>query len=127
MTNLDITGYSAWATLRQEEILADARRAQAGAAAETFGRIFKGLARWTANTVRAIREGLEDARQLAELTQLSDRQLSDMGLKRSDIPGYVANGAVAADGGAVSLPNLKPWKPEARASNDWAGRDTAAA
>jgi hypothetical protein len=50
-----------------------------------------------------------------------------MGLKRSDIPAYVANGAVAADGGAVSLPNLKAWKPEARASNDWTGRDNAAA
>src|SRR4051812_18224773 len=63
MTNLEITGYSAWSTLHQEDILMQARRMQARAAADTFGRAFKRLAHWTIETFRAVREGMKEARQ----------------------------------------------------------------
>jgi uncharacterized protein YjiS (DUF1127 family) len=126
MTNLEITGYAAWATLRQEQVLAEARRVQGKAAADMLVSAAKRVAQWVITEVRAIREGMEHARQLAELSRMSDRELADMGLKRGDIPGFVARGALV-DTDMVNVSGLRPWQPATRISNDWTGRDNAAA
>lgn len=51
-------------------------------------RILEGLYRIGA----AIHEHRQRARTIAELMRLTDRQLADIGLSRSDIPSVVARG-----------------------------------
>ena len=60
--------------------------------------------------------------RLAELSQLSDRQLADIGIKRSDIPRVVVGEPI--DGYRIRVPGLKGWTPST-ASNDWTGSAAA--
>ena len=53
--------------------------------------------------------------RLAELSQLSDRQLADIGIKRSDIPRVVVGEPI--DGYRIRVPGLKGWTPST-ASNE---------
>ena len=66
--------------------------------------------------------GVVQARQLAELSQLSDRQLADIGIKRSDIPRIVVGEPVGRH--RISVPGLRGWTPST-ASNDWTGSAAA--
>jgi uncharacterized protein YjiS (DUF1127 family) len=111
-----------WSTDYQHRVMSEARRQQALAAAEVFGGAYAAVAKYVTAAVSSIARAVTQARQMAELSQLSDRQLADIGIKRSDIPHIVVGGPIGHFDQAV--PNLKVWRP-ARASNDW--QDSAAA
>jgi uncharacterized protein YjiS (DUF1127 family) len=102
----------------QNRFYAEARRQQALTVAAFVGKAIKsvGLA------LSTLTDFIIRARQLAELSQLSDRQLADIGIKRSDIPRVVVGEPIG--GQRLSVPGLKGWTPS-KASNDWAGSAAA--
>ena len=116
------TPYNGWSDEFQNRVMTDARRKQAMAIADSFGGAYVAVANFAKALVQSVAHAIVQARQLSELSRLSDRQLADIGITRSDIPAVVAGRPVVEYDAAV--PVLKGWKP-AKASNDW--RDSAAA
>ncbi len=106
----------------QNRFYAEARREQALTVAAYAGRAFKAMVSVLKTIEASVVGGIVQARQLAELSQLSDRQLADIGIKRSDIPRVVVGQPV--DGHRLSVPGLKGWMPS-KASNDWTGSAAA--
>lgn len=102
----------------QGRFYAEARRQQALTVAEYAGKALKAIG----TVVTALSNSIVRARQLAELSQLSDRQLADIGIKRSDIPRVVVGEPI--DGYRIRVPGLKGWTPST-ASNDWTGSAAA--
>ncbi|MFC0409227.1 DUF1127 domain-containing protein [Roseomonas elaeocarpi] len=49
-----------------------------------------GLGRWFSGLFARLSEGLARRRAMAELQELSDRELADIGLNRAEIPGLFA-------------------------------------
>jgi uncharacterized protein YjiS (DUF1127 family) len=114
--------YNSWSDEFQNRTMTEARRQQAMAVADSFGGAYVAVMNFAKTLAQSVARALVQARQLSELSRLSDRQLADIGINRSDIPAIVAGRPVVEYDAAV--PGLKSWKP-ARASNDW--RDSAAA
>lgn len=106
----------------QSRFYAEARRQKAQTVAEFAGRAYGAVASAAKALVKSVVSGIVQARQLAELSQLSDRQLADIGIKRSDIPRVVVGEPVG--GHRISVPGLKGWQPST-ASNDWTGSAAA--
>ena len=106
----------------QNRFYAEARRQQALAVAKYFGQAFKAVVMISKTVVGSVIGVIAQARQLAELSQLSDRQLSDIGIKRSDIPRVVMGEPVGRH--RISVPGLAGWTPST-ASNDWRGSAAA--
>lgn len=102
----------------QNRFYAEARRQQALTVAAYVGKAVKAVGSAFATLTQAIVK----ARQLAELSQLSDRQLADIGIKRSDIPRVVVGEPIGSH--RISVPGLKGWAPNT-ASNDWTGSAAA--
>jgi uncharacterized protein YjiS (DUF1127 family) len=102
----------------QNRFYAEARRQQALTVAAYVGKAIKAVG----SVFNVLTDAIVRARQLAELSQLSDRQLADIGIKRSDIPRVVVGEPI--DGHRLSVPGLKGWAPRA-ASNDWTGSAAA--
>jgi uncharacterized protein YjiS (DUF1127 family) len=102
----------------QNRFYAEARRQQALTVAAYVGKAVKAIGIF----FNALTDAIVRARQLAELSQLSDRQLADIGIKRSDIPRVVVGEPVG--GHRISVPGLKGWTPST-ASNDWTGSAAA--
>jgi len=107
----------------QHRTMSEARRQQAMAVAETFGGAYAKVAKFLATAVSSIAQAMKQAHQMSELARLSDRQLADIGIKRSDIPQVVMGEPVGQY--AVDASGLKAWKP-APASNDWQNNIAAA-
>lgn len=107
----------------QNRFYAEARREQAAATAMLVGKTFKALVSVSKAVIGSILHGIVQARQLAELSQLSDRQLSDIGIKRADIPRIVM-GDEPAGSHRILVPGLAGWTP-GQASNDWRGSAAA--
>lgn len=106
----------------QNRFYAEARRQQALAVATYVSLAYKAVVTVSKTVVGAIIGGIAQARQLAELSQLSDRQLADIGIKRSDIPRVVMGEPVGRH--RISVPGLAGWTPS-NASNDWRGSAAA--
>ena len=106
----------------QNRFYAEARRQQALTVVEFAGKAFDSVVSAVKTVSGALIGGIVQARQLAELSQLSDRQLADLGIKRSDIPRIVAGESVGSQ--RISVPGLKGWQPST-ASNDWTGSAAA--
>jgi uncharacterized protein YjiS (DUF1127 family) len=106
----------------QNRFYAEARRQQAMTVARIVTKAFTAVATLVVIVAKSIARAVSQARQMAELSQLSDRQLADMGIKRSDIPSVVVGEPVGRH--RISVPGLKGWTPST-ASNDW--HDSAAA
>ena len=106
----------------QNRFYSEARRQQALAVATYVGLAYKAVVTVSKTVVGAIIGGIAQARQLAELSQLSDRQLADIGIKRSDIPRVVMGEPVGRH--RISVPGLAGWTPS-NASNDWRGSAAA--
>jgi uncharacterized protein YjiS (DUF1127 family) len=102
----------------QNRFYAEARRQQALTVTAYVGKAIKAVG----SIFNALTNAIVRARQLAELSQLSDRQLADIGIKRSDIPRVVVGEPI--DGHRIRVPGLKGWTPNA-ASNDWTGSAAA--
>ncbi len=106
----------------QNRFYAEARRQQALAVAKYVGLAFKSVVTVFKAVAGSIVGGVAQARQLAELSHLSDRQLADIGIKRSDIPRVVMGEPVGRH--RISVPGLAGWTPST-ASNDWRGSAAA--
>jgi hypothetical protein len=106
----------------QGRFYAEARRQQALTVAEYAAKAFSAAVAAVRVFGASLTAGIVQARQLAELSQLSDRQLSDIGIKRSDIPRIVVGEPVGRH--RISVPGLKGWSPST-ASNDWTGSAAA--
>ena len=102
----------------QNRFYAEARRQQALTLAAYASKAVKAVAK----VFNALTDSIVKARQLAELSQLTDRQLADIGIKRSDIPRVVVGEPI--DGHRIRVPGLKGWTPST-ASNDWTGSAAA--
>jgi len=106
----------------QNRFYAEARRQQAQTVADFAGRAFSAVVSAVKSLTTSIVNSVSLARQMEELSQLSDRQLADIGIKRSDIPRVVMGEPVG--GHRISVPGLKGWTPST-ASNDWTGSAAA--
>ncbi len=102
----------------QSRFYAEARRQQALTVAAYVGKAISAIG----SVFNVLTSAIVRARQLAELSQLTDRQLADIGIKRSDIPRVVVGEPI--DGHRLSVPGLKGWAPST-ASNDWTGSAAA--
>lgn len=107
----------------QNRFYAEARREQSAAVAKFVGRAFNAVVSVSKAVVGAIVRGVIQARQLSELSHLSDRQLADIGIKRSDIPRIVL-GDEPVGSHRILVPGLAGWTPS-NASNDWRGSAAA--
>ena len=102
----------------QNRFYAEARRQQALHVAAYVGKAISAVG----SLFSILTSAIVRARQLAELSQLTDRQLADIGIKRSDIPRVVVGEPI--DGHRLSVPGLKGWAPRT-APNDWTGSAAA--
>lgn len=107
----------------QNRFYAEARREQSVAVAKFVGQAFAAVVSVSKAVIGSIVRGIIQARQLSELSQLSDRQLADIGIKRADIPRIVM-GDEPAGSHRISVPGLAGWTPSS-ASNDWRGSAAA--
>jgi uncharacterized protein YjiS (DUF1127 family) len=105
-----------WSHDFQHRTMTDARRQQAMAMSDTFGSLYASVAKFAKNVVASVTQAVKQATQMAELSRLSDRQLADIGIKRSDIPQVVMGEPVGLF--EIDAAGLKGWKP-VKASNDW--------
>ena len=105
-----------WSPDFQHRVMTEARREQAMAMADTFGGAYSRLVAFVKSTVASVAQAMRQAQQMAELSRLSDRQLADIGIKRSDIPQVVMGEPVGNF--EIDAAGLKGWKP-AKPSNDW--------
>jgi len=105
-----------WSPDFQHRVMTEARRDQAIAMADTFGKAYAAVAKFVKSAVVAFTQAVTQAHQMAELSHLSDRQLADIGIKRSDIPHVVMGGPVGSF--ELDAGSLKGWKPT-KPSNDW--------
>jgi uncharacterized protein YjiS (DUF1127 family) len=112
-----------WSHDFQHRVMTEARREQAMTMAQTFGGAYAAVAKFLKSAVASVAQAMKQAHQMAELSHLSDRQLADIGIKRSDIPQVVMGEPVGHY--AVDASGLKAWKP-APASNDWQSNIAAA-
>ena len=118
------TRFPSWDIETQNRILAAARREQAKAFAKYLKLAATGVAHFVVAVVQSIARAVVQARQLSELTRLSDRQLAVMGISRSDIPGVVLGEPIGSGKDRIVVTDLKKWTPD-RASNDWHGSAAA--
>jgi len=112
-----------WDIESEQRIIIEARREQAAVFAKYMKGAAAAIARAVTAVARSVVRATAQARQLAELSRLSDRQLADMGISRADIPRFVV-GDRLVDVRRLSVPGLKGWTPE-QASNDWHGSAAA--
>lgn len=111
-----------WSDEFQNRVMTEARRRQAMAMADSLGNAYVAVAKFAKALVESVARAIKQARQLEELSRLSDRQLADIGINRCDIPAIVAGQPIAEHD--VATPSLRGWKP-AGASNDWRGSAAA--
>ncbi|MFT8246284.1 DUF1127 domain-containing protein [Roseomonas sp. BN140053] len=79
---------------------------------------------WLRGLLARMAEGLNRRRAMAELRELSDRELADIGLTRSEIPFIFAASATQAEAAAVAPAAPRATSP--KAANDLAGIRAAA-
>lgn len=118
------TRFPSWDIETQNRILAEARREQAKVFAKYLRLAFTGVAHLVTAVFQSIARAVVQARQLSELTRLSDRQLADMGISRSDIPSVVLGEQIGIGKDRVVVTDLRKWTRD-RASNDWHGSAAA--
>jgi uncharacterized protein YjiS (DUF1127 family) len=115
-----------WSHDFQHRTMTEARRQQAMAVSDTFGGAYVTVAKFLKATVASVVQAVKQASQMSELSRLSDRQLADIGIARSDIPQVVMGEPVGSSDYAVSgAKGLKSWKPAKASNTDW--QDSAAA
>jgi uncharacterized protein YjiS (DUF1127 family) len=74
----------------KNEIIAEARRAQA----EHLGQLIGHVTDWIGAVLGPFFRHFREAQTMRELASLDDRTLADIGLKREDIPAFVMQGRI---------------------------------
>ncbi len=102
-----------------KKISIEARRLQA----EMMARVFKAIVNGVGNFFTAIQDGLHASKRYEELANLSDRDLADLGISRSDIASVAFNESsrTATADLAVYGYDVKAANP----TNDWVNKAAA--